>query len=122
MTNFELTSALATLDMFSTGDLIRSVLKEQISKHLVFPNKIDIKLDPNAENSIFEMPEMSGVVKINVITLEDIQDETRVVKVIENVAKINSIFEMVSYQNGDELLKVSVISHHDEDQTSELGR
>ena len=69
--------------------------------------------------------------------MEDIQDETRVsvkiglgdefeetkiVKVIENVAKINSIFEMVSYQNGDELLKVSVISHNDEDQISELGR
>lgn len=137
MTNFELTSALATLDMFSTGDLIRSVLKEQISKHLVFPNKIDIKFDPDAENSIFEMPEISGVVKVNVIALEDIKDgtrvsvkiglgdefeETKIVKIVESEAKVDSIFEMVSYKNGDDLLKVSVISHNDEDQTSEIGR
>lgn len=139
MTNFELTSALATLDMFSTGNLIRLILKDQISKHLVFPNKIDIKLDPDAENSIFNMPDIDGVVKVNIMSLEEIEiedgtrvsvkislgdeiEETKIVKITENAAKVDSDFHVVSYKNGDKELKISVISHDDEIQITELGR
>jgi hypothetical protein len=32
------------LDLYATGDLLRSIIKDQLSKLLVFPNKLDIKL------------------------------------------------------------------------------
>lgn len=123
MVDFELTSALASLDMFQTGDLIRSVLKEQISKNLVFPNKIDIKIKKEAENPIFKMPNIEGVIQIFVIDLEDFEselevnvklslgsqfEETKFVKISEGVGKVNQFIEMISYEKGDDELNLAV--------------
>ena len=40
--------------MFASGDLLRSVLKDQISKTLVYPNKIDIKIKDGSKSTAVE--------------------------------------------------------------------
>lgn len=139
MVNFELTSALASLDLFSTGDLIRSILKEQIAKHLVFPNKIDIKLKPHddVESSIFKMSKIEGVVRIKIISVEDIQDkspirvkieldnkfeETKFVEISNGEAQVNETLELMSYKNGDDELKVSLSEKVKDTKIAEIGR
>lgn len=43
MVNFELLNSLAPLDLFSSGDFIRTILHEAINSRLVHPNKITIR-------------------------------------------------------------------------------
>lgn len=126
--NFELTSALAMLDMFSTGDLIRSVLKDQISKALVYPNMISIKLCSEAKDLSFKMPTIDGVVKMKIEKFEGVieskifldvslGDEMRKIENVEmkkNSALLNVDYELISYRDGDDKVEV-VLSGFDED-------
>lgn len=135
--NFELTSALSMLDMFTTGDLIRSILKEQISRFLVYPNTISIKLCPNADDLFFKMPSIDGVVRVEIINVQEVSEpkiyldvclgseatKSKVVDVNFDIAKFNEKCEFVSYNEGDNELKIVVNkAGEDEEQSTEIGR
>lgn len=47
--DFNLTTALAPIDMFSTGDLLRSFIADQISYRMIFPKKVLIKIKDRKE-------------------------------------------------------------------------
>jgi hypothetical protein len=133
--NFELTSALAMLDMFSTGDLIRSVLKDQISKALVYPNTINIKLSPNAEDLSFKMPKIDGVVKIKIGKVYEILNQeiffnislgneivkSKIAEVIEKTAKFDVEHDLISYRDGDNEIEIT-LNEVAEDGVNKIGR
>lgn len=136
-TNFELTSALAMLDMFSTGDLIRSILKEQISKTLVYPNKIKIQLCPESEDMSFKMPSIDGVLRADIKTVQGISErkvfltsslgnetwKSESVDVLFETADCYFEYELVSYDLGDHELEIAVNKIVDEEgKTEKIGR
>lgn len=47
--DFNLTTALAAIDMFSTGDLLRSFISDQISQRMIYPDKVFIKIKDHKE-------------------------------------------------------------------------
>lgn len=135
--NFELTSALIMLDMGATGDLIRSILKEQISKVLVYPNMINIKLCPEAKDFSFKIPTIDGVLKIKIDKIEGIsqreifltinigneKSQSENVKVTFDVAKFDEEFELISYQDSDDKVRIIISDiSHGQEQIKEIAR
>jgi hypothetical protein len=123
--NFELTAALASVNMFVTGELMRSILKEQISSLMVYPNKIQIKLDSKATESTFEMPNIEGVVKLKMKTLQEFNDDensemnlivelgrdveqSRIETVTDGTVNFNLSCSLIAYQFGVEEIQVSL--------------
>jgi hypothetical protein len=57
--------------MFATGDLLRSVIKDQLSSQIVYPNKVYIKLKDIVEANV--MPKISRVIRISFESIEAIE-------------------------------------------------
>lgn len=68
--DFELMTALAPLNMFASGDLIRSVIQDQLCNELVYPNKIYIKLKDLKVTPV--MPKVKEVVRVRVQSVQDL--------------------------------------------------
>ncbi|XP_070496220.1 extended synaptotagmin-2-like [Chironomus tepperi] len=138
-TNFELTSALASLDMFATGEMIRSILKDQISLFMVYPNKLHIKLDQNAPTSAFIMPEIEGIVRAHIYSVDNVdgsdifltvdlgQDyiKTPIISSSENEQKRsfkhNFSRDLVAYRSGDEEVHMSLYKKDEEAKSLKIG-
>lgn len=138
VTNFELTMGLASLDMFATGELIRSILKDQISLYMVYPNKLHIKLDENAPSTTFVMPEIEGIVRAHIysvnnaegsdifLTVDLGQDyiKTPVISSLENEPnsfKFNFTRDLIAFRNGDEEVQMSLYKKDEERKSLKIG-
>lgn len=122
--DFELTTALAPLNVFVSGDLLHSIIKEQLSNRLVFPNKIKIKLKDSSE--IKEIPKIEGVLRVDLESVSGfVEFAGRAVSVefslkeqvsespeydvdADGVSKIKFQRDLVKYAQNDDILEVSV--------------
>ncbi|KAG5667149.1 hypothetical protein PVAND_015146 [Polypedilum vanderplanki] len=134
--NFELTAALASVNMFATGELMRSIIKEQISTLMVYPNKIQIKLDQNAPQNSFDMPAIDGVVQIEILSCENFDDAKIFVSVelgheIENsdVAVVKNRFGnidmncfLIAYEHGVEEIQITINEKDENLRISSIGK
>jgi Ca2+-dependent lipid-binding protein len=121
--NYELTMGLSSLDMFVTGDLIRSLIKEQISLLMVYPNKIQIDIDKNIPYAPHEMPDIQCVVRVKIDTVRDI-NESELFAVVElggdshktlgvnvdeeHMATFNYACDLISYRGGDDEVHIII--------------
>lgn len=88
--DFELLTALAPLDMFVSGDLLRAFISDQISRHIVFPNKRIIKLESFQQDSL--MPNIEGVLRVRIETVEELEGlNNRLVEVLIKLGNENTI-------------------------------
>lgn len=68
--DFELTSALAPLDMFATsGELLRTIITDQLTSRLVYPNKVFIKLKKIEAK---EKPEIEEVIRCVISSVNEL--------------------------------------------------
>ena len=120
--DFELTTALAPLN--TSGELLHSIIKEQLSERLVFPNKISIKVNDSADSN--EMPEINGVIRIAVLDVRELSDsEDQMLSMIivqgdqfsqsfdskvykEGIAVFNAECYLVKYADNDDDLNITV--------------
>ena len=136
--DYELTTALATLgmdgkyifnifqhfflqsDMFSTGELIRSLIRDEIIKRLVFPKKFLIKLKKSCKG--FIIPDLEGVIKVNVKSFDELTESFQEIhtnlkfgdqsvdnlKVRDESGKIDIECFFVCYSEGDRTINISL--------------
>lgn len=130
--DFELMAALAPLNMFMSGELLHSVIKEQLSNRLVFPNKIVIKVKESSRMK--EMPAVDGVIRVDIASVHELDGfENHTVntiiefgkQVIESpkakiddcgVSEIHFECDFVKYADFDETLNVSVSIRQENDE------
>lgn len=67
--DFELTTALAPLDMFASGDLLRTIITDQLTNRLVYPNKVYIKLKKIESK---EKSEIEGVIRCVISSVDEL--------------------------------------------------
>lgn len=122
--DFELMTALAPLNMYLSGDLLRAIIKDQISRQLVFPNKITVNLTKSVARNL--MPNIDGILRIGVgsvdgitgfddqlvgavIQLDNELAETPKAALIEGTGSIPFECELVKYSQNNEPLIITVI-------------
>lgn len=137
-TNFELTMGLASLDMFTTGELIRSILKDQISLFMVYPNKLHIKLDKNAQSTAFVMPKIDGLVRANIFAVDNVesgeiflsidlgQDYVKTHAMSVSSGELKSIkfkfsHDLIAYTNGDEEVHLTLNKRGEDKKDVKIG-
>lgn len=54
--------------MFATGDLLRSIIKEQLSSRIVHPNKIYVNLSEVVKRNV--LPEINGIIRVLIKSVE----------------------------------------------------
>lgn len=121
--NFELLTALAPLDMFASGDLLRSIIKSQLTSRLVHPNKIYIKLKKIEKTDL--MPEIEGVICCTIesvaelVGFDDMTLRTTMklgeesatsskVTIQDGIANVAFERKLIKYANTDNNLNISV--------------
>lgn len=128
--DFELMTALAPLNLYLSGDLLRAIIKDQISRQLVFPNKISINLTKSEARNL--MPKIDGILRIGVRSVEGITGfeeqhvcaviqldnelaETPKATLIEGTGSLQFEGELVKYSQNEEPLTITVIVNGEND-------
>ncbi|CRK99353.1 CLUMA_CG012752, isoform A [Clunio marinus] len=123
--DFEFSTALVPLDMFATGDLLRSFINEEISRRLVFPNKIIIKVETYHNTGTEELPKIVGIIQVKLHYVSELNGhngqiaqahlnlglhrmKTSKVTISENVAVINFHHKIPIFSHDAKILNISI--------------
>lgn len=123
--------------MFATGDLLRSIIREQLSSRIVYPNKIEVKIKEHVKSNL--IPEINKVVRLLIQTINDLESSDGLVisvtvklgqqriqspgvDIKDGVANLNFECDLIDFSDGEKSIEiVADVTNIDESLTSLTG-
>lgn len=109
--------------MFATGDLLRSIIKDQLSSRIVYPNNISIKLNDVVEQNV--MPEINGIIRVSIESINDLEEldgksthataklglqtvQSPEVEIKDGTGSLSFEFDLIDFADGEKTIEIVV--------------